>query len=154
MHLDAVVREVMDRFADLAAESQCPIVLRLDPVEGIWDRVRLEQVITNLVGNAIKYGKGKPVEVEAVQDGSSAVLRVVDHGIGIAAEDQKRIFERFERARGTREYGGFGLGLWISRSIVEAIGGRISVRSTPGEGSTFTVTVPLEAKEADAAKRS
>ena len=154
MHLDAVVREVMDRFADLATESRCPILLRLEPVEGVWDRVRLEQVITNLVGNAIKYGKGKPVEVETLLDGSDAVLRVVDHGIGIAPEDHKRIFDRFERARGTREYGGFGLGLWISRSIVEAIGGGITVRSTPGEGSTFTVTLPLRAKEADAAKQS
>jgi PAS domain S-box-containing protein len=154
MRLDAVVREVMDRFADLAAESQCPIVLRLEPVEGLWDRVRLEQVITNLIGNAIKYGKGHPVEVETAEDGPGAVLRVIDHGIGIDPDDQKKIFERFERARGTREYGGFGLGLWISRSIVEAIGGRISVRSTPGEGSTFTVTVPLLAKEADAGKQS
>jgi len=155
MHLDAVVREVMDRFADLAAESQCAIVLRLESVEGVWDRVRLEQVITNLIGNALKYGKGKPVELETARDGSSAILRVIDNGIGIEAEDQKKIFERFERARGTREYGGFGLGLWISRSIVEAMGGQISVQSTPRKGSTFTVTLPLQqAKEDDGAKRS
>jgi len=146
---------VMDRFADLAAESQCAIVLRLESVEGVWDRVRLEQVITNLIGNALKYGKGKPVELETARDGSSAILRVIDNGIGIEAEDQKKIFERFERARGTREYGGFGLGLWISRSIVEAMGGQISVQSTPRKGSTFTVTLPLQqAKEDDGAKRS
>jgi len=154
LHLDAVVREVIDRFADLAAESQCPVVFRLEPVEGTWDRIRLEQVITNLVGNAIKYGKGKPVELETVRDGSNAILRVIDHGIGIDADDQKKIFERFERARGTREYGGFGLGLWISRSIVEAMGGQIAVESIPRKGSTFTVTLPLHAKEADGAKRS
>ena len=155
MDLDAVVREVMDRFADLAAESQCPIVLRLEPVEGVWDRVRLEQVITNLIGNALKYGKGKPVELETARNGSSAIIRVIDNGIGIEAEDQKKIFERFERARGTREYGGFGLGLWISRSIVEAMGGQISVQSAPRKGSTFTVTLPLhQAKEADGAQRS
>jgi signal transduction histidine kinase len=129
------------------------LTLRLDPVEGMWDRVRVEQVITNLVANALKYGKGKAVEVELRKDGPFAVMRVIDHGIGIAAEDQKRIFERFERARGTREYGGFGLGLWISKSIVEAIGGYISVKSSPGEGSTFTVKLPFQAKEADAVQR-
>jgi PAS domain S-box-containing protein len=152
MRLDDVVRDVIDRFADLAAEAQCPVVLRLEPVEGLWDRVRLEQVITNLVTNALKYGKGNPVEVETLPEGQSAVLRIVDHGIGIASDDHKRIFERFERAKGTREYGGFGLGLWISRSIVEAMGGSISVRSVPGEGSTFTVKLPVHAKEADGAR--
>jgi PAS domain S-box-containing protein len=154
MRLDTVVREVMDRFADLATESQCPIVLRLDPVEGLWDRVRLEQVITNLVSNALKYGKGKPVEVETFLEGTSAVLRVTDHGIGIAPEDQDKIFQRFERAKGTREYAGFGLGLWISRSIVDAIGGKISVQSASGQGSTFTVKLPLQPKEGDGAKRA
>jgi PAS domain S-box-containing protein len=154
MRLDTAVREAMDRFADLAAEAQCPIVLRLDPVEGLWDRVRLEQVITNLIANALKYGKGKPVEVETLLEGTSAVLRVTDHGIGIAPEDQKRIFQRFERAKGTREYGGVGLGLWISRSIVEAIGGIISVQSESGQGSTFTVKLPLQPKEGDGAKRA
>jgi hypothetical protein len=154
MRLDVVVREVMDRFADLAAESGCPIVLRLDPVEGTWDRVRLEQVITNLVSNALKYGKGKPVEIETRVEGPCAVFRVADHGIGIAPEDQKKIFERFERAKGTREYGGFGLGLWISRSILEASGGQIWVQSTVGEGSAFTVKLPLHPKEGDGTKRS
>ena len=154
MRLDDVVRDVIDRFADLAAEAQCPVVLRLKPVEGLWDRVRLEQVITNLVTNALKYGKGNMVEVETLPEGESAVLRIVDHGIGIASDDQKRIFERFERAKGTREYGGFGLGLWISRSIVEAMGGSISVRSVPGEGSTFAVKLPVQPKEADAARRA
>ena len=154
MRLDDVVRDVIDRFADLAAEAQCPVVLRLEPVEGLWDRVRLEQVITNLVTNALKYGKGNMVEVETLPEGESAVLRIVDHGIGIASDDQKRIFERFERAKGTREYGGFGLGLWISRSIVEAMGGSISVRSVPGEGSTFAVKLPVQPKEADGARRA
>jgi PAS domain S-box-containing protein len=154
MRLDTVVREVMDRFADLAAESQCPIVLRLDPVEGMWDRVRLEQVITNLVTNALKFGRDEPVEVETVQEGQEAVLRVIDHGIGIAPEDQKKIFERFERVKGTRDYGGFGLGLWITRSIVDAVGGTISVQSAPGKGSTFTVKLPLQPKEGDGARRA
>jgi PAS domain S-box-containing protein len=154
MRLDQVIRDVMDRFADLTAESGCPITLRLDPVEGTWDRVRLEQVIINLVSNALKYGKGKPIDIETRLEGPCAVLRVVDHGIGIADEDQKRIFERFERAKGTREYGGFGLGLWISSSIVESSGGQIQVQSVPGEGSAFTVKLPLQPKEGDAPRRA
>jgi len=154
MRLDQVIRDVMDRFADLAAESGCPVVLRLDPVEGTWDRVRLEQVITNLVSNALKYGRGRPIDIETHVEGPCAVLRVADHGIGIAAEDQQKIFERFERAKGTSEYGGFGLGLWISRNIVEANGGQIQVQSIPGEGSAFTVKLPLQPKEGDATRRS
>jgi len=79
---------------------------------------------------------------------------VVDRGIGIPTDDQKKIFERFERAKGTREYGGFGLGLWISRNIVEANGGHIWVHSVPGEGSAFTVKLPLQPKEGDARRES
>ena len=142
--LDGVVREVMERFAELAAESRCEVTLRLEPVSGLWDRLRLEQVVNNLVSNALKYGRGHPVEIETRAEGADAILRVVDHGIGIAPDDQRRIFERFERARGTREYGGFGLGLWIARSIVEASGGRIEVESEAGKGARFTVTLPRE----------
>jgi len=152
--LDALIREVADRFAEIAADSKCPVTLRLDPVSGVWDRMRIEQVITNLLSNALKYGKGGPIEIEARSDGSHAVVRVIDHGIGIAAEDQKKIFERFERARDTREYGGFGLGLWIARKIVESSGGRIAVESEPGKGATFTLKLPLQPEETDAAQSS
>ncbi len=150
--LDALIREVVDRFAELAADSNSPVTLRLDPVSGVWDRSRMEQVIINLLSNALKYGRGKPIEIEARSDGSDAMVRVTDHGIGIAAEDQKKIFERFERARDTREYGGFGLGLWIARSIVESSGGRIAVESEPGKGATFTVHLPLHPEEKDGAQ--
>ena len=152
--LDALIREVVDRFAELAAESNSPVTLRLDPVSGVWDRSRMEQVITNLFSNALKYGRGKPIEIDARSDGSDAMVRVTDHGIGIAAEDQKKIFERFERAPYTREYGGFGLGLWIARSIVESSGGRIAVESEPGKGATFTVHLPLHPEEKDGAQSS
>jgi signal transduction histidine kinase len=118
-------------------------------VKGFWDRLRLEQVVTNLISNAIKYGKGRPIEIETRPDGADAVLTVTDHGLGIAPEDQQRVFQRFERSRRTREYGGFGLGLWITRSIVEASGGTITVDSQPGQGATFTVRLPPAVKEAD-----
>ncbi|MFN2545847.1 MAG: PAS domain S-box protein [Myxococcales bacterium] len=148
--LDALVREVVDRFSELAAESRCEVDLRLEPVQGCWDRLRLEQVVTNLVSNAIKYGRGRPIEIETRRDGADAMLRVTDHGLGIAPEDRQRIFQRFERSRRTREYSGFGLGLWITRSIVEASGGTIAVESQPGRGATFTVRLPPALEETDA----
>jgi PAS domain S-box-containing protein len=154
VRLDALIREVADRFAEIAAESNCPLTLRLDPVSGVWDRLRIEQVITNLLSNALKYGKDRPIEIEARSDGSHAVVRVIDHGIGIAPEDQNKIFERFERAGDTREYAGFGLGLWIARKIVESSGGRIAVASEPGKGATFTLKLPLQPEETDAAQSS
>jgi PAS domain S-box-containing protein len=149
IRLDQVAAEVVDRFADVAAESSCAVTLRLEPVSGVWDRLRIEQVISNLVTNAFKYGKGRPVEVETRAEGDHAILRIIDHGIGIDAADQRRIFERFERARGTREYGGFGLGLWIARNLVEANDGKIEVDSELGKGATFTVTLR---KESDGAQ--
>jgi signal transduction histidine kinase len=112
------------------------------PAVGQWDRLRLEQVVTNLLSNAIKYGEGKPVEVEVAGDAVAVTLRVRDHGIGIAPEDRRRIFERFERAVSADHYGGFGLGLWICRQVVEVFEGTIDVASAPGQGSTFVVTLP------------
>jgi PAS domain S-box-containing protein len=144
MSLDELVREVVERSSELATRSRTPITLRLDSqVVGQWDPLRLDQVVTNLVSNAIKYGGGKPIEVEVRRDTEHAVLRVIDHGIGIEPNQQRKIFERFERAVASREYGGFGLGLWIARQIVDTSGGTIQVQSEPGCGATFTVTLPF-----------
>jgi signal transduction histidine kinase len=104
-------------------------------------------VVNNLVGNALKYGQTKPVEVDLTTEDSQAVLRVTDHGIGIDEDHQRRIFQRFERAVSTRDFGGFGLGLWISRQIVEASGGKIDVQSALGRGATFTVRLPMKQEE-------
>ncbi|MFL5355612.1 ATP-binding protein [Archangium sp.] len=111
-------------------------------VTGRWDRLRLEQVITNLISNAIRYGAGHPIHARVELDGGLARLVVRDQGIGISPEAQERIFGKFERAVSDRNYGGLGLGLYITRSIVEALGGSIRVESRPGEGSTFTVELP------------
>ena len=113
------------------------------PVTGTWDRMRLDTVVTNLLSNAVKYGEGKPVTVRVETEGRAARLTVSDHGIGIAKVDQERIFERFERAVPERHYGGFGVGLWVARLVAEAHGGRLQVRSAPGEGSTFLLELPL-----------
>ncbi len=106
---------------------------------GYWDRHRLEQVLDNLISNALKYGAGKPVEVTVRPMPAAVELRVRDHGIGVAPGDRRRIFNRFERAVSGRRYGGIGLGLWIARRIVEAHQGSIRVESAPGEGATFVV---------------
>ena len=110
---------------------------------GSWDRVRLESVIGNLVSNAVKFGEDKPISISVSCDGSTARVVVTDHGIGIAREEQARIFGKFERAVSERHYGGFGLGLWVARQIVEAHGGSIRVASEAGKGSTFVVELPL-----------
>ncbi len=124
--------------------SKCKLELDLEPtLNGKWDASRLEQVFVNLMTNAIKFGKGQPIEISAKQVGAFAVLRVTDHGIGISAEDQVRLFNRFERAVSITSFGGLGLGLYISRQIATAHGGTIEVQSEVGKGTTFTVKLPL-----------
>jgi signal transduction histidine kinase len=119
------------------------------PVVGCWDRLRIEQVVTNLVSNAIKYGEGRPVQIRVSCKGSSATLVVSDQGIGIAEADVERIFKQFERATHRRAIGGLGMGLFISQQIVTAHGGTIDVRSAQGRGSAFSVRLPLKPLNAD-----
>jgi signal transduction histidine kinase len=141
--LSALTQAVVARFGEELAKAGCGVRVSVDgPVVGRWDRLRLEQVITNLLSNAIKYGSGRPIEVQVRGDGEHARLSVRDHGIGIAPEHQARIFGRFERAVSERHYGGLGLGLWISRQIVLAHGGRIEVASRPGTGAAFLIELP------------
>jgi signal transduction histidine kinase/CHASE1-domain containing sensor protein len=141
--LAELARDVVGRFEDEARRAGCGLALLApEPVPGSWDRLRLDQVLTNLVSNAIKYGPNQPVEVRVESHGERAIVSVRDRGIGISPEDQARIFGRFERAVSKRSYGGFGLGLWIVREIVESLGGAVRVESSPGEGATFTVELP------------
>jgi signal transduction histidine kinase len=114
------------------------------PIVGRFDRLKLEQVLSNLLSNALKYGAGQPVVVRVRPEGNWAVVEVQDGGAGIAPEDQARIFERFERASEGHKRASLGLGLYIVRSMVEAHGGSVQVRSQPGQGSTFTVMIPWE----------
>ncbi len=143
--LAALARDVLERLSADAARAGSLFVLRAPaPVVGRWDRLRVDSVVTNLVSNAVKYGAGAPVEVTVGVEGPRAHLIVRDHGIGIAVEQQARIFSKFERAVSHRHYGGLGLGLWIARQVVERHGGTIEVVSAPGEGATFTVHLPLQ----------
>ncbi|NMO18216.1 GAF domain-containing protein [Pyxidicoccus fallax] len=143
LDLGTLVREVAERFEPELARTDTKLHLVLATEAcGQWDRLRLDQVLTNLLSNAVKYGRGNPVRVELSATGDRVRMEVRDGGIGIAAEHLPRLFHRFERAVSERNYGGFGLGLWITRQIVEAMGGHITVRSEPGVGSTFTVELP------------
>ena len=146
----ALVREVVGRFQQELDWGGYKVTFDPGgPVVGRWDRLRLDQVVSNLLSNAMKYGgERKAIELR-VGDGAAGIeISVRDHGAGISPEDQERIFERFERLISVRHFGGFGLGLWIVRQIVEAHGGRVRVHSAPGEGSTFTVEVPRVAARA------
>jgi PAS domain S-box-containing protein len=153
--LGDLVREVTDRLGEHARHAGCSFAVVAAPdVRGPWDRLRVEQVVTNLLGNALKYGAGHPIEIAVAADGGFATMTVRDHGIGIAADDLRRIFGRFERAAPTRHYGGLGLGLYIAREIVHAHGGTIRASSSPGEGAVFTVELPRAAAPARAERAS
>ncbi len=141
LDLVVLVQQTAQRYSEVAA---APIrVSAPGSLRGSWDAARLEQIIDNLVGNAVKFGSDQPIEIEVAVEGNRARLEVKDHGIGIAPGEQQRIFERFERVVSSRNYGGFGLGLWICRQVTEAMGGAISVESEPGQGATFKVSLPL-----------
>ena len=145
VNLSDVVRLVTKSLEPRYLKANCPLTLHLDPsVVGLWDKVRIEQVVTNLLSNAIKYGAGKPIEVSTKTDGTKAIFSVRDNGIGIAPSDQERIFNRFERAVSVKQYGGLGLGLYITHQIVTALSGQIRVHSELEKGSTFTVELPLK----------
>lgn len=138
-----IVQDVVTRYADDAARAGSEVRVSIGgPTVGHWDRLRIEQVLVNLFSNALKFGEGKPVDIELTGDGEQTCLRVRDYGIGIPPEAQERIFQRFERVASSRGYGGLGLGLYITQRIVDAHGGSISLESTPGEGTVFTVLLP------------
>lgn len=142
--LTRVARFVVEQLGDGLARAGCPVTVVAPPeVIGQWDRLRVEQVVTNLVSNAMKYGGGAPIEIEVFATAAHGQITVRDHGIGISNDDLGRIFDRFERAASAKHVSGLGLGLWISAQIVRAMGGDIQVESQRGEGSLFRVTLPL-----------
>ncbi|WP_257454666.1 hybrid sensor histidine kinase/response regulator [Archangium lipolyticum] len=142
--LATLVGEVVAASEEEAQRQGTPLNVHLEsPLTGCFDRDRMEQVVHHLLSNALKFGQGRPVEVSLRSDGSgAAVLSVVDHGIGIPPADRARIFERFERAVSVKNFGGLGLGLWVTRQVVEAHQGAIRVEDTPGGGATFHIQLP------------
>jgi signal transduction histidine kinase len=149
VELVEVTRDVAQRLEPQARGAGVELRLELpaEPIVLFGDRLRLEQVLNNLLTNAIKYGGGRPVHLHVEEQTDDAVLTVRDEGIGIALEDQARIFQRFERATSTRQSDSLGLGLYIAKELVTAHGGTITVQSAPGQGATFQVRLPLRRTE-------
>jgi signal transduction histidine kinase len=146
--LTELVRQVCERFREDAERTHTELTQSpARPCFGHWDKSRLEQIITNLVSNALKYGAGRPVELEVSGDTELARFTVRDHGIGIAPVDQARIFDRFERAATAEAFSGLGLGLYISNQIARAHGGELLVWSQPGQGAAFTLVIPRQPPE-------
>ncbi|MCO5166522.1 MAG: ATP-binding protein [Planctomycetes bacterium] len=145
LDLVAAARDAVGALGEELARQGCEVRLDAPPaLPGRWDRRRLGQVIKSLLSNAVKFAPGRPILVRLRAAAGGATIAVEDQGIGVAPADQERIFGRFERAVSERHHAGFGLGLWIARELVTSMGGRIELASVPGQGSTFTVTLPSE----------
>ncbi|NER61195.1 hybrid sensor histidine kinase/response regulator [Pseudomonas sp. MAFF212428] len=139
-----LVAGLVENFAAQAAAVDSSISLQAGPVlSGYWDEFRIEQVIANLLTNALRYGAKRPVQVQVFEEHGMACVQVRDQGIGISVENQQRIFQQFERVSSSQSSAGLGLGLYISEQIVLAHGGSITVHSAEGEGATFIVRLPL-----------
>jgi two-component system OmpR family sensor kinase len=148
LNLSELIAEVVNDYLPLAIRSGSELTVNAqNGVIGLLDRTAVLGIVENLLSNAIKYGQGKPIEIGLTATAQTAQITVRDHGIGIDEKDQARIFERFERAVGRQVQSGFGVGLWLSRSFVELMGGSIIVFGEPGAGSQFTVSLPLGSEE-------
>lgn len=144
--INQAVKEVVDSFKERAKRENYSLSLKTSgPVVGKWDKIRIEQAITNLVSNAFKYGNGKPIEVSVERAGSNAKIVVKDKGIGIPGVHREKIFEKFERGvtGESHNYRGLGVGLYITTQIVDAHKGKIKLESEEGKGSTFTLELPI-----------
>lgn len=143
VELTALLERVVNDLSLQAADAGCTLtVLPHAPVEGWWDEFRIEQVVVNLITNALRYGGGGEVEISVHEEGCNARIDVRDHGKGIAPDFLERIFEPYERGARSGEPKGLGLGLYISRQLATSHGGSLTVASVPGEGATFSLTLP------------
>ncbi|MBI2033432.1 MAG: GAF domain-containing sensor histidine kinase [Candidatus Levybacteria bacterium] len=143
--LGEIVEDVIDRFKIQLQQEEYSFDLHIDrKVVGKWDKVRIEQIVSNLLSNAIKYGEKRPIHIVVKRRNHTAQLVVQDEGIGIDPKRSKEIFGRFKRGVSNRDYSGLGVGLYISKQIAEAHGGKIKLNTIPKRGSTFTVELPLK----------
>jgi two-component system OmpR family sensor kinase len=148
LNLSELIADIVNDYMPLAVRSGSELSLNVqNDVIVALDRAAVSGIVENLLSNAIKYGQGKPIEISLTATAEMAQIAVRDNGIGIDEKDKARIFERFERAVGRQVQSGFGIGLWLSRSFVELMGGSITVFGEPGAGSIFTVSLPLGSEE-------
>jgi two-component system OmpR family sensor kinase len=148
LNLSELIADIVTDYMPLAVRSGSVLSVKTqNDVIGSLDRTAVSGIVENLLSNAIKYGQGKPIEISLTATAEIADIAVRDNGIGIDDKDKARIFERFERAVGRQVQSGFGIGLWLSRSFVELMGGSITVFGEPGAGSIFTVSLPLGSEE-------
>ncbi|XYH96816.1 sensor histidine kinase [Sorangium sp. So ce1128] len=144
-----IVRDAAEEATEHARAAGTPVrIVASEPVFGLWDGARIEQVVQNLLTNALKYGGGSPIEVSLAREGTTAKLTVRDHGPGIAAEDRDRVFEPFQRIASTYKSQSLGLGLYIVREIVQAHGGSIVIESPDSGGAAFVVRLPVAQQQA------
>lgn len=143
-NLSEMVSKIVNEFKIAAEASGVSVSVEAESsITGKWDKFRIEQVLLNLLSNALRYGEKKPIHIQLKKSENRAQLSVQDQGLGIKTEDQIRIFERFERVSTNTDTNGLGLGLYISNSVLKAHGGEIKLVSEPGKGSTFTIFLPL-----------
>lgn len=144
--LVTITNQVTQSFSEMLKRKKYKIKTKArSAVVGKWDKVRIEQAITNLISNAIKYGNGKPIEITISKNGNQGKFIIKDQGIGIPSQEQKVIFDLFKRASGPSEYKkGLGVGLFITSQIVKIHGGKIKVSSAPAKGTSFTIELPLK----------
>jgi len=139
-----LVSNLLESFSAQISNAESTLSFTAEgPVMGTWDEFRIEQVVVNLLTNALRYGSHNPIDVRVYCEGGQARVDVLDHGIGVSEENQKRIFQQFERVSANHVIAGLGLGLFISEQIVAAHGGSISIDSEEGKGSLFRVSLPL-----------
>lgn len=139
-----VINEVVERHKELIQNAECSLdVAGESDINVVWDRTRIEQVLTNLLTNAIKYAPGK-IELTVKEDKNDILISVRDHGEGIDKDKLASIFDRFERATSNESVSGLGLGLFIVKQITEGHHGTVKVESKPGDGSTFSVRLPKD----------
>jgi len=144
INLSELITETIGRMKPEFEAKKCSLEVNIQKnIHGMWDSLRIEQVITNLLSNALKFGQDRPVEIKVEADAAKVYLRVRDHGLGIPLQDQHRIFECFERASSEKHYSGLGLGLYITKQIIVAHEGTIQVESIEGQGACFLVELPL-----------
>ena len=148
LNLSELVADVVNDYNLLIARSGSVMISSIqNEIVGLFDRMAVSRIVENLLTNAVKYGRGRPIELTLTAASGIAQIIVRDNGIGIADGDKERIFNRFERAVSRDTHSGFGVGLWLVRNLAESMDGSITVIGESGVGSTFTVNLPIKRKE-------